>query len=157
MATIRLPTDFKEFFELLNSERVDYLLVGGYAVIYYGSSRATGDIDIWVRRSPPNAAAICRALVALGVSDTSINVQSFLEPQKVHQIGVPPLRIDLLTSITGVEFDPCFGNSSVIDCDGVSIRFESLDCRTCARTKVQAVVPKIRRTWNTCREPSSSL
>ena len=61
MATIRLPTDFKEFFELLNSEKVEYLLVGGYAVIHYGYSRATGDIDIWVRISPPNAEAICRA------------------------------------------------------------------------------------------------
>ena len=126
MATIRLPNDFKEFFELLNSEKVDYLLVGGYAVIYYGYSRATGDIDVWVRVSAQNAEAICRALTAFGLSTASINTQMFLEPQRVFQIGVPPLRIDLLTSITGVEFESCFQNSSVIDCDGTPIRIISL-------------------------------
>lgn len=126
MATIRLPTDFKEFFELLNSEKVDYLLVGGYAVIYYGYSRATGDIDVWVRASAPNAEAIGRVLVTFGFTEASIDAQKFLEPHKVFQIGVPPLRIDLLTSITGVEFEPCFRNSSFIDCDGTPIRIISL-------------------------------
>jgi hypothetical protein len=131
MATIRLPNDFKEFFELLNSENVDYLLVGGYAVIYYGYSRATGDIDVWVRVSAQNSAAICRALAAFGFSPASIDAQMFLERDKVFQIGVPPLRIDLLTSITGVEFDPCFQHSSVIDCDGTPIRIIGLaDLRT---------------------------
>ena len=126
MATIRLPNDFKEFFELLNSEKVDYLLVGGYAVIYYGYLRATGDIDVWVRVSAQNAEAIRRALTAFGFSTASLNTQMFLEPQRVFQIGVPPLRIDLLTSITGVEFESCFQNSSVIDCDGTPIRLISL-------------------------------
>ena len=100
MATIRLPNDFKEFFELLNSEKVDYLLVGGYAVIYYGYLRATGDIDVWVRVSAQNAEAIRRALTAFGFSTASLNTQMFLEPQRVFQIGVPPLRIYLLTTIT---------------------------------------------------------
>ncbi len=64
MATIRLPTEFKEFFELLNSEQVDYLLVGGYAVIHYGYARATGNIDIWVRISPRRT----RSIVMIGLS-----------------------------------------------------------------------------------------
>jgi len=143
MATIRLPNDFKEFFGLLNSEKVDYLLVGGYAVIYYGYSRATGDVDVWVRVSPRNAEAICRVLSAFGFSTTSIGAEMFLERHKVFQIGVPPLRIDLLTDISGVEFDACFRHSSVVDFDGAPIRIISLadlreNKRASGRAKDQA-------------------
>ncbi|MDA1049609.1 MAG: nucleotidyltransferase [Planctomycetota bacterium] len=126
MAMIRLPIDFKEFFELLNSEKVDYLLVGGYAVIHYGYSRATGDIDIWVRPTLANGEALVRCLEQFGFSVGAVDATKFVEPRKVFQIGIPPLRIDLLTGIEGVEFDNCFEQGSIIDCEGTSIRIISL-------------------------------
>jgi len=108
MATIRLPKDFKEFFELLNSARVEYLLVGGYAVSLHGYPRSTGDIDIWVRPVVTNAARLVSVLEEFGFSRGSIQPEQFLHPDRVVQFGVPPLRIDLLTSVSGLEFDESY-------------------------------------------------
>ena len=126
MATIRLPTDFKEFLELLNSEQIEYLLVGGHAVGYYGYPRATGDMDIWIATHSKNAAAIVRVLEKFGFAAGSISADLFLTPNKVVRIGNPPLRIDLLTSISGVDFDQCYAQRTTDVIDGVEIGLISL-------------------------------
>jgi hypothetical protein len=127
MATIHLPNDFKEFLRLLNSEKVEYLLVGGYAVGCYGYSRATGDMDIWIAVNPTNAAALVRALRRFGFNEGSLSPRVFLTDNKVLRMGVPPLRIDLITSIQGVDFSRSFANRVVETLDGVEVNVISLD------------------------------
>ena len=127
MATIRLPTDFKEFLGLLNSEQIEYLLVGGHAVGYYGYPRSTGDMDVWIAANSKNAAAIVRVLENFGFAAGSISADLFLTPNKVVRIGNPPLRINLLTSISGVDFDQCHAQRTVDVIDGAEVGLISLD------------------------------
>jgi hypothetical protein len=127
MATIQLPPDFREFFELLNSEKVEYLVVGGYAVGHYGYPRATGDIDVWIAVNPANAAAMVRALRRFGFSAQTASVQPFLAENKVIRIGLPPVQIDLITRIEGVEFEQCFAQRAVEQLGGVTVNLIALD------------------------------
>jgi len=100
MATIQLPSDFREFLKLLNSHDVRYLLIGGYAVNYHGYPRATGDMDIWVDRDPDNAEKVTTVLRQFGFRQASQEL--FTEPGNVVRMGVSPLRIEVLTTISGV-------------------------------------------------------
>jgi hypothetical protein len=106
MATIRLPPDFKEFLRLLNSNEVEYLIVGGYAVNYYGYSRATADLDIWIALAPNNADRVSDVVKQFGFLQA--DPAMFLEPGKVIRMGVPPVRLEILTTISGVEFADCY-------------------------------------------------
>lgn len=108
MDEIELPPDFREFFELLNSERVEYLLVGGFAVALHGYVRNTSDIDAWVAATTENASRVVAALKKFGFSAKSVNVAMFHEPGKIFQIGVPPMRIDVLTKVSGVDFEAAY-------------------------------------------------
>ncbi len=127
MTTIRLPPDFKEFLKLLDSEKVEYLLVGGYAVGYYGYPRATGDIDIWVSSKRDNAQRLVRTLGLFGFQQKSLSIELFLKEQSVVRIGVPPVRIDLLTSISGVSFTDCYANRVEGTLDGVKVSLINLE------------------------------
>ena len=118
---IQLPPDFKEFLRLLNSQKVEYLLVGGYAVGYHGYPRTTGDIDIWVAMSPANAQKIVDALREFGFSDSEIDAAIFLTEGQVIRMGVPPLRIELLTSVSGVTFQECYARRIVAEMGGVPV------------------------------------
>ncbi len=102
---MKLHPDLSAFIELLNSERVDYVIVGGHAVAYHGYPRYTGDIDFLVRPTPENAERVRSVLVAFGFPSTMVENEDFTAPRKVFQIGKPPNRIDVLTSISGVEYD----------------------------------------------------
>jgi hypothetical protein len=126
MDTIRLPTEFKEFLELLNSEKVEYVLVGGYAVILHGYSRATGDLDIWVRISQENARALTKALRRFGFSETAFDESLFQKENQVVRIGHPPLRIDLLTSVSGLDFADAYAKHTVLVNEGVPVRLISI-------------------------------
>src|ERR1700730_745776 len=108
MATPRLPADLREFLKLLNSKRVEYLLIGGYAVGYYGYPRATADLDIWVAISPRNADKLVLVLSVFGSAVEELRRALFLGEEKMAPLGEPPLRIELLTSISGVKFSECF-------------------------------------------------
>lgn len=122
MATIPLPPDFKEFLLFLNSHQVDYLLIGGWAVAYHGYPRATGDMDIWVAISLENAERLVRVLGDFGFGpNTGTNVALFLEPGKVIRMGNPPLRIEILTNISGVDFEACYSRRIVAELDGLLI------------------------------------
>lgn len=127
MATIHLPPDFKEFFQLLNSHKVHYLVIGGYAVAYHGYPRATGDIDIWIATNPDNAKKTVQAIKEFGFADPDISEEIFLKEDQVIRMGVPPLRIELLTTISGVDFKACYANRIDETIDEVEISFIDLE------------------------------
>ncbi len=103
-----LPPDFKEFLKLLNSHRVEYLLVGGYAVGYYGYPRATADMDIWVSRTPQNAEKLVTVLKEFGFHTPELTSELFLKENQVIRMGVPPFRIEIVTTASGVVFEECY-------------------------------------------------
>jgi len=125
MATIQLPPDFKDFLRLLNSHNVRYLLIGGYAVNYHGYPRATGDIDVWIDREPVNAGRVADALREFGFLQATPEL--FTVPGNVVRMGMPPLRIEVLTSISGVDFSACFRNRIVAGMDGVPVSLIGVD------------------------------
>lgn len=127
MATIRLPIDFKEFLKLLNEHETEYLLVGGYAVGYHGYPRATGDLDIWVECSPGNAGKLVAVLLEFGFGSSGVTPEMFLEPDQIIRMGNPPLRLELLTSISGVEFAEAYARRISDTLDGVPVQIISLD------------------------------
>ena len=97
--------DWKEFLALLNSHRVRYLLVGAHALAVHGNPRYTGDLDVWVAPTAANAKRVYRALVEFGFGGVrGLTVEDFERPEHVVMLGTPPVRIDLLTSISGVAF-----------------------------------------------------
>lgn len=97
--------DFQDLLVLLNEHSVEYVIVGGYALAFHGTPRFTGDIDIFVHPHPDNAPRILDSLREFGFKFSNLNVDDFVQPNKVVQIGFPPLRIDLITSISGVSWD----------------------------------------------------
>lgn len=102
---MKLHKDLSEFVELLNSHGVEYLVVGAHAVAFYGHPRFTGDIDFWVRPEIENAGRVVEVLRAFGFDQLGLVAHDFVEPGRIVQLGRPPNRIDLLTSISGVDFD----------------------------------------------------
>jgi predicted nucleotidyltransferase len=126
MARPRLPADLREFLKLLNSARVEYLLVGGYAVGYYGYPRATADLDIWVAISEGNASKLVRALKGFGFDVPELKPELFLKRDRIVRFGEPPLRIEILTTLSGVSFDECFGRRARVKLDGLRINLISL-------------------------------
>ena len=124
---IRLPKDFKELLQLLNSKKIEYLVVGGYAVALYGYPRATGDMDIWIAISKGNAHKTVEALKEFGFSAPQLKEELFLEKEKNIRMGNPPLCIEILTSIDGVEFAECYENKKTVTIDDIDINFISLE------------------------------
>ena len=127
MAKPRLPADLREFLKLLNVVRVEYLLIGGYAVGYYGYPRATADMDIWVGMSDQNARKLVRVLKDFGFDVPHLKPEVFLARDRVVRFGEPPLRIEVLTTISGVTFDACFAGRSRVKLDGLRVNLISLD------------------------------
>jgi len=123
----RLTQDFKEFLSLLNSEKIEYLLIGGYAVAYYGYLRGTKDIDVWVAFDRENLSRLISALGKFGFSTNSLSPEMFLGEKTVFRMGVPPNRIEVLTKIAGVEFRGCYGRRQMIDYEGLPISVISYD------------------------------
>ena len=126
MARIELHPDFKDFLRLLSSHNVKYLLVGGYAVGYHGYPRATGDMDIWIEMSKPNSKKIAATFRDFGMPNEAIPESLFLEKNKVIRMGVPPVRLEVITSASGVDFNECYSNREAIEIDGIPINFISL-------------------------------
>ena len=104
MATVNLPPDFKEFLRLLNEHQVEYLLIGGYAVAYHGYPRATADMDIWIAVHRQNAEKVVRTLRSFGFAGSDLSAELFLKEGQIIRMGVPPVRIEIATSISGVQF-----------------------------------------------------
>lgn len=113
-----LPKDFKEFLKLLNEADVRYLLIGGYAVAYHGYPRATADMDVWVAVAPDNAAKLVDVFRRFGMQSQKLTPALFQEHGKIIRMGVPPMRIEVLTGIDGVEFAQCYAERVTAEIDG---------------------------------------
>lgn len=122
-----LNQDYKHFIQLLNTHRIRYLIVGGYALAQYGQPGDTGDLDVWVEMDEGNARRVVAAIEDYGLGSAAITGARFLKPQQLVQIGHPPSRIDLLTSISGVDFPDCYDARQQVDIDGVPVTFISRD------------------------------
>jgi hypothetical protein len=122
-----LNQDFKEFIQSLNDNAVRYLLVGGYAVALHGYPRYTKDLDIWVDSTAENAARIIKALQQFGFGSLDLKKSDFTILDQVVQLGYPPTRIDILTSLSGVEFSKCYPSRVVEEIDGVPVSFIDLE------------------------------
>jgi predicted nucleotidyltransferase len=120
---------YKELLQLLNESQVEYLIVGGFAVMKYGEPRYTKDLDVWVHNSMENAARVVEALKNFGapLEHDQVTAGTFAEKQVVYQIGVAPVRIDILTEITGVKFPDAWAKRVASTFFGVPVNFISLD------------------------------
>jgi hypothetical protein len=123
---LALSPDFKEFLKLLKEHDVRYLLIGGYAVGYHGYARATGDMDIWIAIHPDNAQKIVAVLKAFGFDHPDLNAELFLHENKIIRMGVPPVRLEITTSISGVEFEECYQARIEDKLDGVEVNLIDL-------------------------------
>lgn len=120
---MRLSRDFKEFIESLNAHDVRYLVVGGYAVALHGYPRFTKDLDVWLWLEAGNAARAVQALADFGFASLDITTDDFLVPDQIIQLGYPPNRIDLITTLPGVEFESCFDQREIIMFDDIPVNF----------------------------------
>jgi predicted nucleotidyltransferase len=125
MDMILLPPDFREFLQLLNSHKVRYLLVGGYAVGYYGYPRATADMDVWMATDVENVGKVLAVLAEFGFAE--IDPELFAKEKQVLRMGVPPLRIELLTGVSGVEFEDCYSQRTLVKLGEVEVSLISLE------------------------------
>jgi len=115
--------DFIDFIELLNLHEVDYMIVGAHALAYHGRPRHTGDLDIWIKPSFKNAAKMIAVLNDFGFGSLGLTEQDFLKENYVTQLGYPPLRIDILNTISGVEFDEAYANKVDGEVDNLKVNF----------------------------------
>jgi predicted nucleotidyltransferase len=122
-----LNQDFKEFIQSLNDNSVRYLVVGGYAVALHGYPRYTKDMDVWVEMSVENASKVVKALEQFGFGSLDLKEADFIEPDQIIQLGYPPSRIDILTTLPGVEFSECYPSHTTVDVEGVSVNFIDLE------------------------------
>lgn len=122
-----LAKDFREFIELLNSNEVEYLVVGGFAVGFHGYPRATGDIDIWINPTSANSRKILLVLKDFGFDSLQLKEDDFITSNQIIQLGFPPLRIDILTSLDGVNFTDSFMKKEVFQRGDFKINIISRD------------------------------
>ncbi|RJP93672.1 MAG: hypothetical protein C4518_05665 [Desulfobacteraceae bacterium] len=105
---MEVQKDFKELLELFNVHHVDYLIVGGYALALHGSPRYTGDIDLLIKPDQKNAERILKSLDAFGFGSIGLREEDLTTPEKVIQLGYPPVRIDIMTSLSGVSWEEAY-------------------------------------------------
>jgi hypothetical protein len=124
---MRLSTDLREFLESLNSRGIDYVIVGAHSLAFHGRPRYTGDLDVLIRPVPKNAAKIVDLLNQFGFGESGFEQSDFTEPGQLIQLGRPPHRIDLLTSISGVTTDAAFTSRITAELDGIPVFILSKD------------------------------
>ena len=116
-----LNKDFREFIESLNSNKVKFLVLGGYALAFHGHPRYTKDLDIWLELSSENAGRTMKALEDFGFGDLDVSKEDLLSARMVVQLGYPPNRIGLINSPDGVTFAECFESRIEVELDGITI------------------------------------
>lgn len=109
-----LDPDFEDFIKLLNQHEVDYMIIGGYAMAFHGKPRYTGDLDIWIDISESNAQKMLLVIEDFGFASLNFEKEDFLRENLINQLGYPPLRIDILTSIDGINFIDAYPQKQVI-------------------------------------------
>ncbi len=122
-----LNEDYKDMLQILSDEKVEFLLVGAYAMAAYGYLRATMDMDIWIIPSAQNADAILRSLRRFGTPLHTLTKKDLQQSGTVFQIGVAPRRIDILTEATGLQFNETYERSLSVNIEGIDVRIPSLD------------------------------
>jgi predicted nucleotidyltransferase len=122
-----LNRDFKEFIQSLNDNHVQYLIVGGYAVALHGHPRYTKDLDVWIRLDRENAANLIKALDQFGFGSLGLQTEDFLDSNQIVQLGYPPSRLDLLTSLKGVDFVSCYASRVEVTIDEIKVNFIDLE------------------------------
>ena len=118
---MEIRSDFIELLASLNARKVEYLVVGGYALAFHGAPRLTGDMDLYVRPDAANAERVLRALDDFGFGSLDLSPQDFVRPGRIVQLGVPPVRVDLITSIAGVSWDEAWSGRAEGDYGGVGV------------------------------------
>jgi hypothetical protein len=118
-----LSKDLREFVELLNSNKVEYLVVGGFAVAFHGFARYTADLDFLIQASEENARRMLNVLAQFGFGSLGIEAEDLQSPGKIIQLGVKPNRIDILTSISGVTFDEAWNTRTQGLLEGVATQY----------------------------------
>jgi len=128
MSTI-FNDDFREFIQAMNKHQVEYILVGGYAVILHGYRRVTGDMDIWVNRTKENYVKLTHAFKEFGLPVFDMTEQRFLTADEVDvfSFGRPPVSIDIITKLKGVEFDEAFSMAQTFNEEELAVRFIHLN------------------------------
>jgi len=122
-----LNRDFKEFIRSLNDNHVRYLVVGGYAVAFHGHPRYTKDIDIWIEMTQANAEKAIKSLAQFGFGSLGLKEEDFLIPDQTIQLGYPPSRIDLINTLSGVDFATCYSSRVQIEIEGTQVNFIDLE------------------------------
>ena len=122
---MNLEEDLREFVELLNALNVHYIVVGAYAVAYHGYTRFTADIDLFIERSHENAERLVQVIERFGFGDLNLSADDFLHEDQVIQLGVAPNRIDLLTFISGVNFQDAWATREQGELEGLTVPFLS--------------------------------
>ena len=120
-----LHQDYRDILNLLDENKVDYLVVGAFALAFLGVPRNTGDIDIWIRPDIENAKKMVNTLNAFGLGSLGYEEKDFLDKNIVIQLGVPPVRIDILMSISGVDFDDAYSKKNIFVNENLKINFIS--------------------------------
>lgn len=118
-------SDFSDLLQIFNDNNVKYLVIGGYAVVQYAEPRFTKDLDVWISVDMVNAEAVYKALREFGAPLTGLTPKDFSEEGFFFQMGVPPVRVDVLMGIPGVEFEKCWQRRAEMDFDGLKVRFIS--------------------------------
>jgi hypothetical protein len=118
-------SDFSDLLRIFNDNQVKYLVIGGYAFIHYAEPRFTKDLDLWVKIDTSNAAAVFRSLKLFGAPLKDLSEKDFAEEGYFYQMGIPPVRVDIMMGIPGLPFDTAWQRRNEIDFDGLRIPFIS--------------------------------
>ncbi|MGA1843243.1 MAG: nucleotidyltransferase [bacterium] len=118
-------SDFRELLNLFERHEIRFLVVGGYAVMKYSEPRFTKDLDLWIATDPENARAVYAALKEFGAPLANLTADDFTHRAYFYQMGRPPLRVDIMMSIPGIEFEEAWKNREVVELDELKIPFIS--------------------------------
>lgn len=116
-----LNQDYKEMLSILLENKVDFLLVGAYAMAAHGFPRATADLDIFIRPNVENAKKVDKALADFGAPMDSVTIEDFKKPGTIFQIGVIPRRIDVINEIDGVSFEEAYNDKVIVEIEGLKV------------------------------------
>ena len=147
---MKINSDYRDLLRILNEEDVRYLVVGGYAWMAHTEPRYTKDLDVWIQPTLENAAALLKALARFGAPTVGVSSSDFVEPEVFFQIGVEPVRIDVMTSVPGLQFPEAWSGRVTVDFEGVPagvLSWSDVQCAKAAsdRKRDRADLRKARR------------
>ncbi|MBK8552521.1 MAG: hypothetical protein IPL53_16220 [Ignavibacteria bacterium] len=124
---VKLHQDYKEFIKLLNESKVEYVVVGAFALAFHGLPRYTGDIDFWVNNSEENSKKVYSCIKKFGFPMTDVTERDFMSDDLIFQIGYPPVRIDIITGVSGLNFENSFKNKKIRKSGAIKINYINIE------------------------------